>query len=304
MSNYQRRQAIIAHSIDVIADMVIWLDKDGQYIFVNKAATELLEYSSDELLSLKVWDIDPLFSEEKWYAHWRELEEKKSLRIETVNRKKSGQDIPIEVTASMVSFGSEKYNCSVVRDNSEHKRVEKELRSLNEVIFHLSITDGLTGISNRRYFDEVFIREIKRHSRTLVPLSVILLDVDYFKEYNDHYGHVAGDECLQKIGQVLADIIKRPGELVARYGGEEFAFILPETSEDGVKALAEEIKNRINSLSISHVFSPETGCITCSFGVLTILTPGLSPGEILNTVDQLLYNSKRAGRNKISCGVK
>ncbi len=102
----------------------------------------------------------------------------------------------------MVSFGreeiSEKYNCSVVRDISEHKRVEKELRSLNEVIFHLSITDGLTGISNRRYFDEVFIREIKRHSRTLVPLSVILLDVDYFKEYNDHYGHVAGDECLQK----------------------------------------------------------------------------------------------------------
>ncbi|MCS6068834.1 PAS domain S-box protein [Klebsiella variicola subsp. variicola] len=76
MSNYQRRQAIIAHSIDVIADMVIWLDKDGQYIFVNKAATELLEYSSDELLSLKVWDIDPLFLKKNGYAHWRELEEK------------------------------------------------------------------------------------------------------------------------------------------------------------------------------------------------------------------------------------
>lgn len=304
MTNYQRRQAIIAHSIDVIADMVIWLDKDGRYIFVNKAATELLEYSSDELLSLKVWDIDPLFSEEKWYAHWRELEEKKSLRIETVNRKKSGQDIPIEVTASMVFFGSEKYNCSVVRNISEHKQAEKELRSLNEMIFHLSITDGLTGISNRRYFDEVFIREIKRHSRASAPLSVVLLDVDYFKEYNDHYGHVAGDECLQKIGQALADIIKRPGDLVARYGGEEFAFIFPETSEDGVRELAKEIKKRINSLSISHVFSPETGCITCSLGVLTILTPGLSPREILNTVDQLLYNSKRAGRNRISCGVR
>ena len=304
MNNYERFQAIIAYSIDVIADMVIWLDKDGRYIFVNKAATELLEYSSDELLNLKVWDIDPLFSEDKWCTHWRELEEKKSLRIETVNRKKSGQDIPIEVTANMVVFECEKYNCSIVRDISEYKRAEKELRSLNEAIFRLSITDGLTGISNRRYFDEVFMRESKRHSRTLDPLSIILLDSDYFKEYNDYYGHVAGDECLQKIGRALADIIKRPGDLVARYGGEEFAFILPETPEDGVRELAGEIKKRINSLSISHVFSPETGCITCSLGVLTIITPGLSPREILNTVDQLLYNSKRAGRNRISFGVR
>lgn len=294
----------MAYSIDVIADMIIWLDKDGRYIFVNKAATELLEYSADELLRLKVWDIDPLFSEEKWRAQWRELEEKKSIRIETINRKKSGFDIPIEVTASMVFFESEKYNCSVVRDISEHKRAEKELRSLNEMIFHLSITDGLTGISNRRYFDEVFMREINRHSRTLAPLSVILLDVDYFKEYNDYYGHVAGDECLQKIGRALADIIEKPDDLVARYGGEEFAFILPETSAEGGRELAEKIKKRIDSLMITHVFSPATGCITCSFGVLTVLTPGLSPGEILNTVDLLLYNAKRTGRNRISCGVK
>lgn len=294
----------MAYSIDVIADMVIWLDKDGRYIFVNKATTELLEYSSDELLSLRVWDIDPLFSEEKWRAHWRDLEEKKSVKIETVNRKKSGMDIPIEVTASMVIFENEKYNCSVVRDMSEYKRTEKELRALNEVILHLSITDGLTGISNRRYFDEVLMREVNRHSHTLAPLSVILLDVDYFKEYNDHYGHVAGDECLQKIGHALADIIERPGDLVARYGGEEFAFILPETSEEVCSALAEKIKKRIGSLMITHVFSPETGCITCSLGVLTIITPGLTPREILNTVDLLLYNAKRAGRNRISCDVR
>lgn len=294
----------MAYSIDVIADMIIWLDKDGRYIFVNKAATELLEYSADELLSLKVWDIDPLFSEEKWRAHWRELEEKQSIRIETINRKKSGLDIPIEVTASMVFFESEKYNCSVVRDMSEYKRAENELRSLNEVIFHLSITDGLTGISNRRYFDEVLMREINKHSCTSAPLSVILLDVDYFKEYNDYYGHVAGDECLQKIGRALADIIEKPDDLVARYGGEEFAFILPETSAEGGRELAEKIKKRIDSLMITHVFSPATGYITCSFGVLTVLTPGLSPGEILKTVDLLLYNAKRTGRNRISCGVR
>ncbi|MDI6539876.1 sensor domain-containing diguanylate cyclase [Pantoea ananatis] len=287
-----------------MAEMVIWLDSAGRYVFVNKAATQLLEYTSEEFLRMRVWNVAPLFSEKKWQEHWRELEENQSLKIETVNRKKSGQDIPIEVSASLVVFENEKFNCSVVRDMSVYKQSENDLRALHQKVFQLSITDALTGIANRRHFDEVLVREIERHKHVSAPLSVILLDVDYFKAYNDFYGHVAGDECLQAIGQILDHVITMPASLAARYGGEEFVCILSETTQNEAVKLASKIKDSIHSLKIRHLSSPGADCVTCSLGVLTLNSSGLSPREVLNAVDLLLYSAKRAGRNRVVSGVK
>ncbi|WP_044528084.1 PAS domain-containing protein, partial [Herbaspirillum sp. B65] len=150
------------YSIDAVSDMIIWLDEDGYYVFVNKAATEFLGYTSQELGQLRVCDIDPDFDEVRWKDHWKELEIKRSVCLETTNRNKSGQIIPIEVNASLVQFEGKKFNCSIVRNISERKRTEASLLALNKQIYLLSITDDLTQLANRRHFDEVFKRELQR----------------------------------------------------------------------------------------------------------------------------------------------
>lgn len=280
--------------------MIIWLDRDGRYIYANKAATDLLGYPAEELLELSVWDVDPFFPPEKWQAHWDTLRLEKSCKLETFNQTRSGRLIPVEFSASFVTCDGREFSCSIVRDMTVYKRTEQALRSLNETIFRLSITDSLTGIANRRYFDEVLLREIERHDRLLTPLSVIFLDIDYFKEYNDCYGHVAGDECLQQVGLILRDTLSLPGALAARYGGEEFACILPDTPFAVADALAGTIRTRIISRNIAHKASAAAGCVTCSLGVLTVTEPGMTSREILSAVDSLLYRAKREGRNRVT----
>ncbi len=136
---------LMRYSLDTIADMIIWLDRDARYVYVNRAATDLLGYSADEFRRKRVWDVDPHFDEARWRAHWRDLEAMGSVKLETVNTSRSGEPIPIEVTANLVRFKGKAFNCSIVRDISAQKRAEADLRALNERIYALSITDALTG---------------------------------------------------------------------------------------------------------------------------------------------------------------
>lgn len=185
----------------------------------------------------------------------------------------------------------------------EHRVAERtdELLVLNSRLETLSLTDALTGIANRRHFDEVLSKEWKRAQRLGEPLALAVLDVDWFKAYNDHYGHPAGDSCLQHVARTLVSI-SRSTDLVARYGGEEFVFLAPATSLDGARRLAEKLVQAVAELALPHAGSPLTH-ISISVGV-AVMCPGLgdSPQTLLQQADAALYRAKSQGRNRVEYG--
>ncbi len=183
-------------------------------------------------------------------------------------------------------------------------RINRRLAIANQKLSELSVTDGLTNIANRRHFDTILTQELARHARSGELLSLILLDIDHFKAFNDNYGHVKGDECLRLIGQVLRESAIRPADLAARYGGEEFACILPETDCHGAIILAEKIRNGIEALAIPHKASTAAACVTASLGVITVqCSADESADDLLARADGLLYRAKSSGRNRVEFDV-
>jgi len=176
---------------------------------------------------------------------------------------------------------------------------EARYRTLAASMEMLASLDPLTQVANRRRFDEALENEWERALRGESALSLILLDADYFKAFNDRYGHLAGDECLRKIAVCMKESARRPADLVARFGGEEFGIVLPDTAAEGALAVAETLRRKIEDLAFSHAASP-SGRVTLSGGVATIVpAPVLSPTDLLNAADEALYDAKRKGRNRI-----
>ena len=177
---------------------------------------------------------------------------------------------------------------------------QRKLADANIELQKLAALDGLTGIANRRRFDEAMKYEWQRGSREQRPLSLIMCDVDCFKAYNDTYGHPAGDLCLKRTAAVLTEHLKRPADLVARYGGEEFAIVLPETSAEGALQVADACRAHLETLAIEHS-GWSRGIVTLSLGVATLEpTPELSYEELISRADQALYAAKQGGRNRVS----
>lgn len=165
----------------------------------------------------------------------------------------------------------------------------------------LTMTDGLTEIANRRRLDMHLDAEWRRCARTQSPLSAIMVDVDQFKAFNDHYGHAAGDECLKRVAQALDGVPNRPGDLVARTGGEEFVCLLPGTDAQGARVIAERLRVAVNDLKIPHACSTVDGTITISAGVGSIEpTRDGTPASLLKEADDRLYEAKKAGRDRIA----
>jgi diguanylate cyclase (GGDEF)-like protein len=186
-------------------------------------------------------------------------------------------------------------------DITNQKKAEVALEESNRKLEVLSTTDSLTGIANRRCFDETLTQEYARQARSGTELSLIMLDIDHFKLFNDYYGHVAGDECLRQIGRVMADCAARVADLPARYGGEEFICILPETDSDGAVGIAEKIRMSIQNLCIPHKESPVAKVITASLGVVTVTCSiGGSVVDIISQADAQLYRAKSDGRNRVA----
>ncbi|MBI4804671.1 MAG: diguanylate cyclase [Desulfovibrio sp.] len=180
-----------------------------------------------------------------------------------------------------------------------HQRTE-ELREANQQLSLLSFHDCLTNIANRRRFDGVLSAELLRRKRSGKPLSLIMLDIDFFKQYNDTYGHIAGDDCLRKIAGLLVDKSNRTTDLTARYGGEEFSIILPETSAYGAQVIAERIRKGVKDLAIPHSSSSISDHVTVSLGVVTISeAKPVSPKELIFLADELLYEAKSGGRDRV-----
>jgi len=177
---------------------------------------------------------------------------------------------------------------------------KKNAEEISNKLRALSTQDGLTGINNRRRFDEALYDEWYRAARLSTPLSLIICDIDKFKEYNDTYGHLAGDKCLTRIAHLIEDSARRAGDMAARFGGEEFVIILPDTESSNAQDIAEQLRSAILDLEIPHETSSVTNIITVSFGVFTTLPEkDLPPETMIEFADKALYQAKGQGRNKV-----
>ena len=178
--------------------------------------------------------------------------------------------------------------------------MRSQLHKLNEELTRLSQHDDLTGLLNRRTFEEKAKEAWRLATRNKTPLSVMLFDIDYFKRYNDTYGHIAGDECIRQVADTILSCFNRPGDIVARYGGEEFIALLPNTDAKGAQHIAETTRRTIEDLAIPHEQSPEFKKVTLSIGATTLkYTTGTNLEQQIEAADQALYRSKELGRNRV-----
>lgn len=212
----------------------------------------------------------------------------------------SREDADAEITGLKVGgidFITKPFNPAVVR-----MRISNyiDLKRTRDNLEQMSITDQLTGLYNRRYFDRMLNAEVRRSSRCHDCLSLLMMDIDRFKVYNDNNGHLAGDECLKLICHTVKKSFRRVGDLVARYGGEEIAALLPSTNLASACMLADATRKNVEELQIAYTGLPENGFVTISVGVAaTIPDPGANPQQLLNDADKALYQAKTKGRNLV-----
>jgi diguanylate cyclase (GGDEF)-like protein/PAS domain S-box-containing protein len=297
--------------LDASPDDITITDMNGSILVVSPAAKRIFGYESDYVDFTGKYLIDYLIPEDR--------ERAKSNIIRMVKGELTGPNeyhgvrkdqsvFDIEVNSGLIhnAKGEPSKMVFVVRDITERKQTEQRIQQLVQqleiekkaALFNAN-TDSLTGLANRRYFDEVLKNEFVRLKRSGAPLSLLMLDVDYFKMFNDAYGHLAGDDCLKQVGTILKKNVGRVTDLVARFGGEEFAAVLTETDAKGAFSLAERIREDIEALAIPHADSLISRYLTVSLGVVTVNTNDLaSPAQIIALADDALYCAKKDGRNR------
>ena len=212
-----------------------------------------------------------------------------------------GDDYLMKPVSEVVLHAKVRAMRRLVEMQRELVDVGHQLNAANKELQRLSTTDGLTGIANRRLFDELSKREWRRCERMKKPIALVMVDVDYFKLFNDEYGHQAGDDCLRAVAAQVARAAPRASDLAARYGGEEFVLVLGETDADGARWVAENIRQRVSELGITHITPQRRVTISC--GVASIQpAKGLSLDGLLRTADNALYLAKGTGRDRVVVG--
>ena len=200
--------------------------------------------------------------------------------------------------AGAADFITKPFNPAVVR---ARVRAQLTIKLQADLLREMAFIDGLTGVHNRRHFDERLDIEMQRAIRSRAQLAVVLADVDFFKRYNDAYGHLAGDDCLRKVARTLKACLRRPGDVLARYGGEEFACVLPDTDLAGALGVAEGMEAAVRALQMPHAKSDVMPVVTLSLGVAVTISGRGDVGALLSLADEQLYKAKAQGRGKV-CG--
>lgn len=280
------------------ADLVTMIDGYGKRTFVSPTSQELLGYSPDDLLGGSPLDVahpDHVAELRDWLDAMQSGST--SGEIQYRARHKSGDYIWLEASGKPIGTGGLIIS---YRNIAKRKAAEEALESANRELERIALIDGLTGLHNRRSFDTCMAKEFARCARAREPLSVLLVDVDHFKNYNDSYGHPAGDECLRWISATLDNSARRPADLAARYGGEELAIILPETPLEGALVVAEVFRGAVEALRMTHLGNA-CGVVTVSVGVATVRPDQFldGPDDLIELADKALYEAKRGGRNRV-----
>jgi diguanylate cyclase (GGDEF)-like protein len=272
--------------------------KDGYHLFFATNGRDALRIASESLPDLILLDV--IMPEMDGYEVCRTLKSDPLMRdipIIFITAMNQQEDEAIGLELGAVDYITKPFNSTIVKLRI---RNQIELKRQRDLLARLSHLDGLTGIPNRRALDEALAREWRRGSRSLRPLSLLMIDIDYFKAYNDSCGHLAGDDCLRAVAQALKIPLGRAADFVGRFGGEEFLAILPETDEVGALIVANEILAAVASLCIPHPASPLEPTVTLSIGIATALAQREDqPDCLLNAADKALYQAKQEGRNRI-----
>jgi diguanylate cyclase (GGDEF)-like protein/PAS domain S-box-containing protein len=292
-------------------DVIILADFDGRPSYISPAVLSLTGWSPEETLHRGFQEVahpDDLARIEALVDSLRQDTGNamdKSAMIEYRTQERSGGYIWVESSLRVLrdpGTGIRSGILIIVRDISERKVAEELLMQAHAAVERLATVDALTGLANRRGFDESLTAEWHRAMRDHAPLSLLVLDADHFKLYNDSYGHVRGDGCLRQIAESAQQVVSRPGDLVARYGGEEFAVLLPGTSNEGAMKVAADICEALRLLSLPHLANAP-GIVTISIGCATVVPQfGQQPATLFEIADQALYSAKRNGRNQVCNG--
>ncbi|PLR95247.1 sensor domain-containing diguanylate cyclase [Bacillus sp. T33-2] len=286
-----------------LSPQIVFVHSKDQIEFVNQAGLRYAGAESiEEIAGKTVFDFLHEDDKEKVAYHLMMLfqntpvnNSKSEYRF--INRK--GVEMVGEIRSTLIEFNNKPAILGVVHDITKTKQVEQKLKEANKILQNLSQLDGLSGIPNRRSFDETLEREFRRAARNNEWLGLLLIDIDYFKLYNDTYGHQQGDNALIMVAKTINEKLLRPGDYSARYGGEEFAVILPETNLAGASRVAEILRREIESLRIPHSVSEISPYLTISIGVASFIPEQDSlPGELISLADRSLYHAKHTGRNR------
>ncbi len=284
-------------------DVIVLTNLSGKRRYISPAVITVLGWHPEELTGHNYHQIvhpEDITAVEAMMESCREGDSTEPLIYRC--RKKDGSYAWME--ASMRLYHDETTNepigfVNVVRDVSNRKAAEDELTHAFRLVENLAMVDGLTGIANRRRFDETIDREWRRAMRDGSLLSLLMIDVDHFKPYNDIYGHVLGDACLRRIAVAAQEVIHRSSDLFARYGGEEFVVVLPNTDRNGALLVAEQIRRAVEMSSLPHSGNPH-GVVTVSIGCATLaLGHDSASTALVETADQAMYQAKSAGRNRV-----
>ena len=289
-------KALALDEVDIGLTIIDTFQPDEPIIYANQAYLSMTGYSRDEILGKNARILrGPKTDSEKAREIEEAIEQGQSTSVKILNYTKVGEPFWnfVRVRPLNPDLEQPRYFLGVEEDITEMKQ-------LNQKLEKLSRTDSLTGLDNKREFTRTLTVEWNRAHREKEALSLCMLDLDRFKNYNDHYGHVAGDDVLEAVGETINQTLKRPADRGARFGGEEFAIILPKTGEEGAFDLAEQIRENFQGREIEHTASDVEGVITLSGGVASMI-PGEKNQEetLIERADQALYCAKTAGRNLV-----
>lgn len=314
------KQSYLHTIMETAADGIITTDELGVIESVNTIGASIFGYQKLELIGKNLSVLMPFSIGGK---HKKIMQAYLSSNtgstiigrtLENIGRRKNGQEFPISVTVSESVIQGRTIFTGIYRDISRQKedtdaliQARNEAQSLNETLReknlqleYLSSNDALTGIANRRKYNELIEREWERSKRNKSTMSVIIMDIDHFKAYNDLYGHQAGDECLQRVAQALAGELMRATDFVARYGGEEFVCVLSETNLENAMKVAERLRAVVESAGLAHEKSLTSDVVTISVGVASMIAEqGKNIGSLVSMSDKALYQAKNQGRNRV-----
>lgn len=321
-ADLQLEKAYLDNLVETAPDAIVVIDPVGRVTLHNTAFCRMFGYTPQEVLGRRVDDlVVPGHLDEEGRQLTQAVMDGGRATMETRRRRKDGTTLPVLVVGTPIAVAGRKVAAyAIYRDLSDIKRAQDEilesqrqlmkanaelqertrqLEAVNVQLERISNYDGLTAIPNRRYFEHFYDLEWRRALREQKWLTVIMIDVDFFKAFNDRHGHLAGDECLKKLALSL-QIVNRASDLVSRYGGEEFVAVLSGTDPDAARALAERMRQRVHDLALVHGASPVCPYVTVSMGIASqVPTVTASPEALLLKADQALYLAKSLGRDRI-----